>query len=268
MDLLKKVLKDPRICQLTPASITVGGRAVPRTQVIRFKGTETKEYTFEQVLFYLLNKDQKYTTYMGLCKDKGIGKIYYTDQKIIIDEIENAQEVSIAVYADTASFRYIGSRSYEYLKDICKERSRPAISYILVPSSFSSPISLNNVKSFFENGECASSADVSEVDRVEMSLDGVNFVVRDNAEEFTSEDWKKVAAIFLDGSKWQISNLKILDVAEVLKSIPTFYLTRAGAQKSPHLRSYNVTEILVQGNFISRASLISIRERIRNHIHR
>lgn len=266
MNLLKKVFRDPSKCQMKPGEITVDGRVVSGTQGVRFKGTETKEYTLEQVLFYLLHRDQKYTTYMGLCKERGIGKIYYTDQKVIVDEIEGAQELSVAVRMDGNDFRYTGSRNYSYLSDVCKEKGRPRTNYMIVPSSVSSPVTLSNIAEFLESGRCRSGMDMSELEKTEVTMDGIGFTVRDSVEGFTSEDWKKVSGVFLDGSQWQLAEWKIADVGEVLNAVPAFYLMRAGSQRSVHLMGYSITEIAIRNDVVNRSDLRSIKERIKDYV--
>lgn len=266
MDLLKKVLRDPSTCEMGAGEIVVDGRMVPRTQTVKFRNTETKEYTFEQVVFYLVNRDKKYTTYMSLCRDAGISKIYYTDQKIIIEEIESAQSVPVAVRADGVDFRYMGSRDYSYLGDVCRGETRPATKYIIVPQSLSSPVNLNSVKEFFSSGRCEGGVNVGEEEEVSMRMDGVDFVVKDNVGSFTSEDWKKIVAVFLDGTRWQTDEWNVPDVAEILNSVPTFYVARAGARKGPHLRNYNVTEVPVRNGVVGVPVVKAVKEKIMAHV--
>ncbi|CAD27145.1 hypothetical protein [Encephalitozoon cuniculi GB-M1] len=268
MDLLKKALRDPEACQMSPEEIVVGGKKVPPKQMVKFKGTETKEYTFEQVLFYLLNRDKKYTVYMTLCRESGIGKIYYTDQKIIVEEIENFKETSIAARIDGPDFRYIGLRDYSYLGYLCRkeDEGRPTIYYAIVPQSVSSPVNLSNIKEFFEEGKCSDGIRISEVEKVELDLDGFKLVAVDDVGGFTSEDWKRVVCIFLDGSKWQTGRWNIRDVGEIFNTIPTFYFARRGTQSNLYMRNYNATEIGVHDGKVGRSSLSSIKERIKGCI--
>lgn len=263
MDLLKKALGDPSVCRMTPEGIAVNGRVVSKSETVQFKGTETKEYTVEQVLFYLANRSEKYTTYMGLCKECGIGKIYYTDQKIIVEEVENAQEASVDARIDDCSFRYAASRSYSHLRELCKTL-RTGPSYIVIPSSLSSPVNLGNVVRFFESGECVS-GDADGTDCTEVMLDGLQFVVREDAEDFTSEEWSRVAAIFLDGTGWQMRDWKIQDLAALFESVPTFHLVRMG-QRGSVLERYRVAEVPVHNNAVDRSDLAALRERIRRHV--
>ncbi|ADM12303.2 RNA polymerase II accessory factor [Encephalitozoon intestinalis ATCC 50506] len=268
MDLLKRALRDPSICQMNPEEITIGGRKISPKQTIKFKGTETKEYTFEQVLFYLLNKDKKYTAYMTLCKESGIGKIYYTDQKIIVEEIENFKEASIEAKIDGPDFRYIGFRDYSYLNNICKkeEEGRPVTYYAIVPQSVSSPVNLSNVKEFFEKGICSDEISISEAEKVELKIEGFGVVAVDDVGRFTSEDWKKVVCIFLDGTKWQVSRWNIKDVGEIFNSIPTFCFVKRGMTSSIYMRNWNAIEIPIQNGKVDGPILSSIKERIRSCI--
>ncbi|AFM99069.1 Cdc73-like RNA polymerase II accessory factor [Encephalitozoon hellem ATCC 50504] len=268
MDLLKRALREPDACEMGPDEITIGGKKVSPKKTIKFKGTETKEYTFEQVLFYLLNKDKKYTVYMTLCRESGIGKIYYTDQKIIVEEIENFKETTAQAKIDGPDFRYIGFRDYNYLSDLCKKEgeNRPTVYYVIVPQSVSSPVNLSNIEEFFEEGRCADGIKISEVEKVELSIDGHKLTAVDDVARFTSEDWKRVVCIFLDGTKWQVSRWNIKDVGEIFNTIPTFYFFRRGTPGSLYMKNYNAAGVEIHDGRVDRSSLGSIRERIRDCI--
>ena len=56
---------------------------------------------------------------------------------------------------------------------------------------------------------------------MEANLDGFKVIVKDNVEGLL----QKI------GRRWQISDWKILDVAEIFNSLPTFYPVRVEAQK-------------------------------------
>lgn len=268
MDLLKKVAKDPGTCQMAAGEITVSGKSVPSKQTVKFKGTETREYTFEQVVFYLMNRDKKYTAYMTLCRESGIGKIYYTDQKIIMEEIDSFEEAPIAVRIGGPEFRYVGLKDYSYLRDVCmgEDEGRGENYYVIVPQSISSPVNLSNIQEFFEDGRCSDGTSISEAERVEFRLDGIKLVAVDDAAGFTGDDWKRVVCIFLDGSKWQISRWNTRDVAEMLSAVPSFHLVRSGMQSTMQVRNHNTTEISVRGGAVGKASLDSIKEKVKRCI--
>ncbi|AFN83789.1 RNA polymerase II assessory factor [Encephalitozoon romaleae SJ-2008] len=253
---------------MDPDEITIGGKKVSPKQTIKFKGTETKEYTLEQVLFYLLNKDKKYTAYMTLCRESGIGKIYYTDQKIIVEEIESFKEATIEAKIDGPDFRYIGFRDYSYLDDLCKKEgeSKPTVYYIVVPQSVSSPVNLSNIKEFFEEGKCSEGIQISEVEKVELNIDGYKFAAVDDVSRFTSEDWKRVVCIFLDGTKWQVSRWNIRDVGEIFNTIPTFYFIKRGAPGNFYIKNCNVIGVETHGGKVDKPTLSSIRKRIKDCI--
>jgi parafibromin len=264
MDILKKVFRDPSVCQILLGEVSVAGKQILRAQTVKFTGTETKEYTLEQVLFYLMNRTEKYTTYMSLCRERGIGKIYYTDQKIIIEEIENFKEATVSVEIDGPEFRYIGQHDYGYLESVCRrEGMRGGFYYMVVPQSVSSPVNLSNIREFLDNGRCLMNVGISEANKIEIKFMGYDLVVVDDVKGFTSEDWRRVVCIILDGSKWQINEWSVRDLAEIFDTIPTFYLSRGNQHEGQFVRSYNVREIQVRNGAISKVDLDVIQEKVR-----
>jgi parafibromin len=269
MDLLKKVLNDPKLCRLNPTTITVQSKTLPKSQTVPFREIPNKEYSLEELVFFILHKDLKYTEYLSVCKENGVGKIYYTDQKIIMNAIREAKEAPAAVRLDHPDRRYIGSQDYSHLRSLCEggeEHGGYESYYIIVPSSLTAPVNLGKIEEFLRSGRCPSGAAVWEEDSVKAEINGVRLEMRDNVNAFTSEDWRRAVCIFVDGSKWQTAEWKIQDLAEVFNSIPTFYLTRAHSRKNPYLGHYNVIEILLEDDSVRKEELDRMWDRIKECI--
>ncbi|KAL0263964.1 UNVERIFIED_CONTAM: hypothetical protein PYX00_010878 [Menopon gallinae] len=181
-----------------------------------------RQYTLDQLCFYLINTDMAYTEYLKKCKANGIQQVSYIDQRKLIDEIKSYEPASAVVDFDPAE-RHRREHDYSFVSRYFQRRE----SYkIIVPSSYQSLINVENAKDFLEVGvfrKCHPSLEegreTTVMDKYVVHQDGV-------------EDWKDVVAVFLDGSKWQYRDWKWNSLHSMTDDVAAFFLyTRDGEEQ-------------------------------------
>ncbi|XP_019168080.1 PREDICTED: protein CDC73 homolog [Ipomoea nil] len=133
---------------------------------------------------------------------------------------------------------------------------------ILVPSAFSTLITIYNVKEFLEDGvyiptdvklkqmngqkpECVTVQKKFSRDRVVTAYE-----VRDKPSALKTEDWDRVVAVFVLGKEWQFKDWPFKDHVEIFNKIIGFYLRFEddSVESAKTVKQWNVKIISVSKN--------------------
>jgi parafibromin len=96
---------------------------------------------------------------------------------------------------------------------------------------------MTNIKSFLEGGKyvpsdsltasSSSSANMLHVNRVMKDLDPnrpIRFILVENTEQFKSDTWNRVVAVFTTGQSWQFKNYKWSNAHELFRHVLGIYV--------------------------------------------
>ncbi|TBU03859.1 putative RNA polymerase II protein [Hamiltosporidium magnivora] len=257
MEQLIYAIKNIEKCSIMPDEIIIDGKFYKRNIPVHLKTKLKRTYTLCEILFYILNKRSTSAEYLRSCNKNNISPIDYTDRKLLNDEINSycSFDESNSVLDEIES-RYICNKDFSYIFDILKNLENKKEEKIvlidtfriIVPSSVKSLITVNNVKDFLEKSKflesnledifCSSS-------KCTVSIDGVQFDVYDDVKSFTSEDWKSVVAIFVDGSSWQFKNWKDKNLAEIFCNTAVFFVRYDNMEMASEIQGYNIENVVV-----------------------
>ncbi len=130
------------------------------------------------------------------------------------------------------------------------------IPIIIVPSSATSIINLQNAEEFFAKSSFTDGSKMAPhmsghalvVKRTSV-LDPLRtavFHIVDNPDKLTPEQWKRVVAIFVTGQAWQLSNLPIGKTpAEIFDKIMGFHLYFEGEEMHANVKNWRVEKVAV-----------------------
>jgi len=135
---------------------------------------------------------------------------------------------------------------------------------IIVPSSLTAPVSLNNIKLFLERGiwtdpqkhSSSSHATHVEVMHEVHTADSVvtthsvkiPFCVVDNVSKLRPADWDRVVAVFVIGAVWQFRDWKWKAANEVLSHMAGFYIKFDAEPLPPGIGTWNITLLKMSRN--------------------
>ena len=182
----------------------------------------SRQYSLDQLCFYVINSDLAYTEYLKKCRSTGILQVSYVDQKKLIEEIKNYKSVSTIVSFDPEE-RHRCEYNYSFINSfVLRKRNYK----IVVPTSYQSLLNVNNVRKFLEDGVFQRKK-ISFENTPEVVVLGQFRIVEDMI-----DSWEDVVAVFLDGSKWQYRDWKWKSLREVADNVPTFFLySKNGEEK-------------------------------------
>lgn len=220
MDILKKTLSAPTQCNITDTHVSIGTHSAPRDMPVPLP--LTRDYTIDQLCFYIVNSDLAYTEYLKKCRSVGILQVSYVDQKKLIEEITKHKSVSAVTSFDPAE-RHRREEDYAFVDKYFRRRRGCKI---VVPDSYQSLLNLQNAKEFLESGvfrrtgaSFAESTDVPVADRFSAVQDCIG-------------DWVDVVAVFLDGTRQQYRDWKWRSLKDLVNHVPAFFLyARDGEEK-------------------------------------
>ncbi|KAF9762980.1 Cell division cycle protein 73 [Nosema granulosis] len=248
MDILKEIISKPKSTIITELDVQIDNKKINKNTVVEI-GDQKKQYTVEQLAYFIVNKDLMYTQYLKKCKEQNIGPIFYTDQKIIFEELQKFREEMPQYHFGLPEDKYLSKNDYSWIKKFFNEKEdKPIIRSdnepfkIVVPSSIASLINLSNIEHFLKNGEVVKNNTLI-LDKVETFFNGKLFVIEDTIIDWTSDDWKRLVGIFVDGSSWQVAEWKIGDIAGLFSKIPVFYLYEEGNETTEALDGYKINRI-------------------------
>lgn len=148
---------------------------------------------------------------------------------------------------------------------------------ILVPSAFSTLITIYNVKEFLEDGvfiptdvkakqmkvkpDCVTVQKKFSRDRVVTAYE-----VRDKPSALKAEDWDRVVAVFVLGKDWQFKDWPFKDHVEIFNKILGFYLRFEddSVESAKNVKQWNVKIISVSKNkrHQDRAAALEVWDRL------
>jgi hypothetical protein len=204
--------------------------------------------------FFLCNRHLKYTQYLRECKNKGVPSIFYSDQNIILEELEKVAEVENEAFYDLPESRYISKHDYQWAKEIILEKPEEIVKSkitekykIIVSASLTATVNLNNIEILLNTGYLEKQKDLV-FDKTEFNIEGHTFIAEEDIKNWTSDDWNMLVAIFCDGSQWQIKEWGIGDVASLFYKIPTFYIINDSLSLKNEMSGYNVKKFVATDN--------------------
>ncbi|XP_027116313.1 protein CDC73 homolog [Coffea arabica] len=149
---------------------------------------------------------------------------------------------------------------------------------ILVPSAFSTLITIYNVKEFLEDGvfiptdvkvnqmkgvkpDCVTVQKKFSRDRVVTAYE-----VRDKPSTLKSEDWDRLVAVFVLGKEWQFKDWPYKDHVEIFNKVLGFYLRFEddSVESAKHVKQWNVKIISISKNkrHQDRAAALEVWDRL------
>ncbi|KAL3505944.1 hypothetical protein ACH5RR_031326 [Cinchona calisaya] len=149
---------------------------------------------------------------------------------------------------------------------------------ILVPSAFSTLITIYNVKEFLEDGvfiptdvkikqmkgvkpDCVTVQKKFSRDRVVTAYE-----VRDKPSTLKSEDWDRVVAVFVLGKEWQFKDWPFKDHIEIFNKVLGFYLRFEddSVESAKYVKQWNVKIISISKNkrHQDRAAALEVWDRL------
>ncbi|XP_073277961.1 protein CDC73 homolog [Primulina huaijiensis] len=157
----------------------------------------------------------------------------------------------------------IESRGFGMGDEVTKMRKiGEGVPIILVPSAFSTLITIYNVKDFLEDGvfipsddkvkqmkggkpECVTVQKKFSRDRVVTAYE-----VRDKPSALKSEDWDRVVAVFVLGKEWQFKDWPFKDHVEIFNKIVGFYIRFEddSIESAKTVKQWNVKIISISKN--------------------
>lgn len=270
MDILKEIVSKPKSTIITEQHVEIDNNKIDKNTVVEIGDLQKKKYTVEQLAYFIINRDLMYTQYLRKCKEQNIGPIFYTDQKIIFEELQKVKEDMPQYHFDTPENLYLSKHDYTWVGEFfTKKEEKKTIKNdnepykIVVPSSLASLINLSNVENFLRNGEVVRSSKLI-LDKVESFINGKSFIIEESINDWTSDDWKRLVGIFVDGSAWQINEWKIGDIAGLFSKIPIFYLYEEGNEKTEALDGYKINRIKISNRKCDKKDLEIIWNAILN----
>lgn len=188
MDILKKVYSNPSTCKVDGSVVEVVGKTYPADMPVEFPTRKTASYSLGSVVFYLMNSGAPITEYVAMCQRAGIPKISYLDQEPIKADIEGYTASVVSGFF----IKPVYTLEKEYHIPVLNE-----LYYIIVPGDVSSVININSAVQMLAKG----AGDAPRQGDAQCLEHGENrFVIYDDPSGFTAKDWRRVRAVFLDGS--------------------------------------------------------------------
>jgi len=281
MKILREIFKNLKNVELTKEKIKMGNMEYDKNMEINIERTTKKKYTLEQLTYFLINRDLQYTKYLRECKNNGVTSIFYSDQKIILEELEKEVETEKEAYYDLPESRYYSKHKYFWVEEIIAEkpeqivRSKINEKYkIIVSPSLTATVNLNNIEILLSTGFLEKRKELV-FDKIEFQVEDTTFVAEEDIKHWTSDDWNMLVAIFCDGSKWQINEWGIGDVASLFYNIPTFYienettLNKNDASKNKNkLSGYNLTRWIATDNKLKNEDFKTMWNKINEMINK
>ncbi|WUR02269.1 cell division control protein 73 (CDC83) [Vairimorpha necatrix] len=272
MEILSDILKNPKSVSFSENKIKISGLEYDKNMEIEIKETTKKKYTLEQLAYFLCNKHLQYTKYLRECKTKGILSIFYSDQKIILEEVEKENEVESQGRYDLPESKYYSKHDYHWVKDLIAEKTDEILKSkitekykIIVSSSLTATVNLSNIEILLTSGSLEKSQDLI-FDKTEFKIKSHVFVAEEDIKDWTSDDWNMLVAIFCDGSEWQINEWGIGDVASLFNTVPTFYIVNTRSMNKNDLSGYNVIKWNVVDNKLDDEKYKLMWSKIKNTI--
>lgn len=159
MEILRDILNNSKRIIFSDNKIKIGSIDYDKTNEIKIEGTTKSNYTLEQLAYFICNKHLQYTKYLRECKTKGIPSTFYSDQKIILEEIETVNsELQSEAYYDLPESRYFSKHDYHWIEEIIAEKQEVIKSKItekykiVVSSSLTATVNLNNIEILLNTG--------------------------------------------------------------------------------------------------------------------
>ncbi|EOB13246.1 hypothetical protein NBO_94g0003 [Nosema bombycis CQ1] len=264
MEILKEIMNKSKNTVINEEYVIIGGKEVDKKNKIEIGDQSGKFYTLEQLAFFILNKDIMYTQYLKKCKEQNISPIFYTDQKLITEELKKVREDVTVCRYDLPDEIYFSRHDYSWVSKLFSEKNKN-VSFktslepyrIVVPSSLISFINLSNIEEILISGNVIKNSKLV-LDKLKTNFNGKKFLIEDTIDDWTSEDWKSLVGIFVDGSSFQINEWKIGDIAGLFSKIPVFYLYEEGNESTEALDGYKINRIKVDKGTIKKEDLDKI----------
>ncbi|CDO99082.1 unnamed protein product [Coffea canephora] len=269
----------------------------------RSKHVKSTHYTLETLHHFITNQHLKHSEYVQNASANRIPPVTLPDRKALQDYLTGKISSS-----DSIDFTMIERQRQDALqrKDNLVAKSRierggeelglgldggqkaklhlkgskigEGVPIILVPSAFSTLITIYNVKEFLEDGvfiptdvkvnqmkgvkpDCVTVQKKFSRDRVVTAYE-----VRDKPSTLKSEDWDRLVAVFVLGKEWQFKDWPYKDHVEIFNKVLGFYLRFEddSVESAKHVKQWNVKIISISKNkrHQDRAAALEVWDRL------
>lgn len=127
---------------------------------------------------------------------------------------------------------------------------------IIIPSAVASLLTRVNIKKFLEEGEyvegstsTALSKDAILIERpaTKFSIEGnpTSYLVVDNVQIMSKDDWERVVAVFTFGATWQFQNYAWKNPTDLFANTCGFYFHHKGVAPHPNIQKWNVRSLVL-----------------------
>lgn len=249
---LKHAIKANEKIDLTDHDVLLGNKAFDMGAESVYTNNKGLKYSLASIAYFYLNKETDHGKYWTACKKRKIEMVSVMDKERILSDLyfipmETCRLVELPEFLDAEDLSYV-QREYSALKG-SHGSGRNSLRYILIPSSPSSLLSLENAEQFVGEGVYLPSRPedmFSEKEFATVFHRQAEYRITNHPGDLSEQDWKHVAAIFIDGTTWQFKDWETRDVASTLRATPVFYLCFRGDKIPETVRRWNATVLALE----------------------
>lgn len=236
MDILKKALVSPNSFTFNP--LKINNKEYKNKIQTPFL---LKEYSSEQLVFFITNHKLSYPDYLKACKNSNILPISYVDQSVLLDYVKNYKE-----YSFDKEEIHLPQLDYSFINDFFIDE----FSYsIIVSSAENSFINLLNINAFLREGLFVKKKVPLDYEnkpiKIKSRVKKESITVTDDFNY--KENKNKIIGVFLDGNTWQLKNSRYSDLSEVCENMAVFFVSEEESKFSKYT-GLDVSCIKVENN--------------------